>query len=121
VVYSNFGSGGSCGISEMAVVVVVVVVLVVLLTVVVIGFYSYFKNIITNFHCSIYKVIMSLKKMTDFNTGTFPHCCYDGTRLCSHWRDIIVFIWLCGGSKLVCEDCHHISTVLRTVVISEPL
>jgi hypothetical protein len=86
------------------------------------GFYSYFRTVIVNLCYSTFnKVVTSLRKITAFNAGAFPHCCNDGTRLCSHWRDNFVFIWICRGSKLVCEDCHHISTVFRTAVITKPL
>jgi hypothetical protein len=102
--------------------IIMVVVVSVVLVLAVTGFRFYFKSVIFNFCFSTFnKAIMSFKKMTVFNAGPFPHCCHDGTRLCSHWRDNIVFIWVCGGSKLVCEDCHHISSVLRTAVVSKPL
>jgi len=34
--------------------------------------------------------------------GFVPYCCNDGTRLCSHRRDYVIFYGFCGLQKVSC-------------------
>ena len=43
--------------------------------------------------------------------GVVPYCRYDGTRLCPHWRNYALLVWIRGCAQSVSQNCHHVQTV----------